>query len=113
MEWLETRNMTKVKQHLVPEAAVEQVQHCVLNSTDIEVDTTGVAIMLWSHPIFLNVFVDKCFGVCWVKVTQLIPTRASPLRHDVYFATVLAWSISQVESDVDPFTHAGEWRDWV
>ena len=29
-------------QHLVPEAGIEQVQHRVLHSTDVEVDATGV-----------------------------------------------------------------------
>ena len=74
MEWFEARNMTKIKQHFVPEAAVEQVQHCVLDATYIEVNATSVAVMFWSHPVFFNIFVNKCFGVCWVEVSQLIPT---------------------------------------
>ena len=113
MEWLEARHMTKIKQHFVPETAVEQVQHCVLDTTYIEVHTAGVAVMFWSHPIFFNLFVNECFRVCWVKVTQLVPTRASPLRHDVDFASVLARSVTQVKSDVDPVANSCEGRDWV
>ena len=113
MEWLEARNMPEIKQHFVPKAAVEQVQHGVLDTTYIEVDAASVAVMLWSHPIFFNIFINEFFRVCGVEVTQLVPTRASPLRHDVDFASVLARSVTQIESDVDPFTHTGEWRDWV
>ncbi len=113
MEWLEARDMTKIKQHFVPEAAVEQVQYCVLDATDIEVDAAGVTVMFWPHPIFFDVFVNKCFRVSWVEVSQFVPTRAGPLRHDVNFATVLARPVSQVESDVDPIAHSGEWRDRV
>ena len=113
MEWFFAAYMTKVVQHLVPEARVQQVQHCVLNSTHIQVHAAGVAVMLWSHPILLNVFINERFGIGWVEVAQFVPTRASPLRHHVYFTAILLRPIAKVKRDIDPVLNAGKRRNWV
>ena len=65
--------MTKVVQHLVPKARVQQVQHRVLNTAHVQVHAAGVAVMLWTHPILLNVFINERFGVRWVEVAQFVP----------------------------------------
>ena len=61
MEWFLTRDMPKVVENFVPEACVQQVQHGMLNATYIEINTTGVAFMLWSHPVALYFVVDENF----------------------------------------------------
>ena len=53
--------MPKVVENFVPEACVQQVQHGMLNATYIEINTTGVAFMLWSHPVALYFVVDENF----------------------------------------------------
>ena len=113
MEWFFAAYMTKVVQHLVPEARVQQVQHGVLNSTHIQVHAAGVAVMLWSHPILLNVFINERFGVGWVEVAQFVPARTCPLRHHVYFAAILLWPIAKVQGDIDPILNAGKRRNRV
>ena len=40
---LERRGVPEVEQHLVPEPRVEQVQHRVLDTADVEVDASGIA----------------------------------------------------------------------
>ena len=78
----------------------------MLDTAHVQIHAAGVAIMLRAHPIFFNVFVNKCFSIRWVEVAQFVPARASPLRHHVYFATVLLWSVAKVERDIDPILNA-------
>ena len=79
------RYMPEVKHHFVPKARVQQVQHCVLDPADVEVNAAGVSVGRWAHPVPLNFFVDERRGVGGVEIAQLIPTRAGPLWHHVDF----------------------------
>ena len=53
--------MPKVVKNFVPEACVQQVQYSVLNTAHIKIHATGVAFMLWSHPVALYFMVDENF----------------------------------------------------
>ena len=85
VERLFTRYMPEVEHHFVPKARIQQVQHCVLDPADVEVNAASVSVGRWAHPIPLNFFVDKRRGVGGVEISQLIPTRAGPLWHHVDF----------------------------
>ena len=105
--------MSKVVQHLVPKACIQQVQYGVFNTTHIQVHAAGVSSMLWAHPILLNVFINERFGVRWVEVAQFVPARTSPLRHHVYFAAILLWSVAKIHRDIDPILNACKRWNWV
>ena len=109
MEWFFAAYMTEVVQNFVPEACVQQVEHCVFNATHIQVDAAGMAFTLWAHPVALNLGVNESVGVGGVEITHLVPTRPCPLWHHVHFALVLAWSVAKVERDGGPFLHTCEW----
>jgi hypothetical protein len=53
--------MPKVVKNFVPEACVQQVQYSVFDTTYIKVNASGVAFMLWSHPVALYFMVDENF----------------------------------------------------
>ena len=90
------RDEAEVKEHLVPEAAVEQVKHGVFGTTHIEVDR---------HPVLFKFLCNKCVAVASVDVAEVIPARASPLRHGVRFADTLA---AVLVDDLEPFGSVGE-----
>ena len=53
MERFFARYMAKIEQHLVPKAAVQQVQHCVLDTADVEIDTAHITGLAGPHPVSL------------------------------------------------------------
>ena len=67
---------SREREDLVPEAGVEQVQHCMLSAAHIEVDI---------HPVFLSRLPDKALVVLSVEIPQVIPATARPLGHGVGF----------------------------
>ena len=75
------RDEAQVEQHLVPEAAVEQVKHGVFGTTHIEVDR---------HPVLFEFLGEEGIAVASVDVAEVIPAATSPLRHGVRFADTLA-----------------------
>ncbi len=110
MKRLERADMAQVEQDLVPEAGVQQVQHGVLDATDIQVDTAGVAFVLGAHPVLLDLGIDEGIGVGRIEVAQLVPARPRPLGHDVDFATVGGRAVAEVEFDVEPLGGACQRR---
>ena len=74
MEWLFAADMSQIEQHLVPEACIQKMQHRMLHTTDIQVNTAGVSVALWPHPVLLNFRINECFSVGGVEITHLVPT---------------------------------------
>ena len=68
-----------IKKHLVPEPAVEQVQHGVLGPADVKIH---------GQPVSLLFRVPRQLVVVGVDVPQIVPARAGPLRHRVGLAPV-------------------------
>jgi len=85
------RDEAEVKEHLVPEAAVEQVEHGVFGTAHVEVDR---------HPVLFKFLCNKCVAVAGVDVAEVIPAGASPLRHGVRLADTLA---AVLVGDLEPF----------
>ena len=111
LERLGRADVTQVEQHLVPEAAVEQVEHSVLDAADIEVDTTVVRVIA-AHPVFLRHWIGHCVGADRVDVAHVVPTRASPLGHRVEVTFVGLESVAKVDFDGGPSIGAAERRLW-
>src|SRR6202035_1956716 len=84
LEWLRLRNITEVEQHLLPEACIKQMQDRVLGAANIQIDTTR---LLAAHPVALGLLSHETLIVVWITESQVVPTRAGPLRHDVRLAS--------------------------
>ena len=78
-ERLGMRDVAAVEEHLVPEPAVEQVEHGVLRAAHVEVDR---------HPGLLDLGVEEAVGVAGVEKAEVIPARPRPLRHRVRLAAI-------------------------
>ena len=70
-------DMPEIKQYLVPEPRVQQVQNRMFRAAHIEVDI---------HPVFLSRLPDKALVVLRVEIPQVIPATARPLGHGVGLA---------------------------
>ena len=66
--------------------------------------------MLRAHPVALDLRVDEALAICWVEVTQLVPTRASPLRHHIDFASISFFAVTKVKFDFQPIGNSRERR---
>src|SRR4029077_6415292 len=84
LEWLWLRDVTEIEQHLLPKACIKQMQDRVLGATYIQVDTTR---FLAAHPVALGLFSSETLLVIWIAESEVVPTRAGPLRHDVRLAS--------------------------
>ena len=80
----------------MPEPGVQQVQHGVLDTADVQVNTTAVGRRAGAGPIALVVNVAELVSVGGVNVTQLVPGRTSPLRHDVRVTGIPLQPIAEV-----------------
>jgi len=86
-----SRDHTDVVQHLVPEAGVQQMQHRLLGTADIDVHR---------HPVLLGFRANKLAIVVRVQEAQEVPARAGPLRHRVRLA--LGRAVAQRTCRIDP-----------
>ena len=102
--------MPQIKEHLVPEARVEQVQHGVLHAADVQVHAARVVLAARAGPVALVLDIAERLIVGRVDVAHLIPGRARPLRHDVGVAVVGLGTIAQVQLDLDPVAHLRQRR---
>src|SRR5437667_9458426 len=59
------------------------MQHSVLRPADVKIDTAGLVA---AHPVTFRLFTNETLIVLRIAKSQVVPTRASPLRHDVRFA---------------------------
>ncbi len=109
-ERLGRADMTEVEEHLVPEPRVEQVQHRVLHTADVQVDAARVRCGTRPHPVALVLRVDEAVCVRRVQVAQLVPARTRPLRHRVGLAAVYLRPVTEIERDGRPFGRAGQRR---
>ena len=75
-------NVAEIEKHLVPETGVEQVEHRVLGSADVEVDHPRLLI----RPVFLGFLRDKSVGITRIAVAKIVPAGSRPLRHGVGLA---------------------------
>ena len=71
LKWFRLRQITKIEEHLVPEAGVKQMQNGVLRSANIKIDAAGLRS---AHPITLCFLSDEALVVLWVAKPQVIPT---------------------------------------
>ena len=100
---------TEVKQYLVPEPGVEQVQHRVLDAADVEVHAARVILAARARPVTLVVQRAELLRVRRVDVAQLVPGRAGPLWHHVGVAVVGLLTLAEVEGDFHPVSRLGQW----
>ena len=63
-----------VKQNLVPEPRVKQVEYGMFRTTDVKIDR---------KPVFLFLGIPGMLRVFGVDVTQIVPARPCPLGHCV------------------------------
>ena len=96
-----TRDVSEVEEDLVPEPRIQQVQHRVLDTTDVEVEATRVVLAVQCrpgpHPVRLVLLGAQGFRVGGVDVAQLVPRTARPLGHDVGVPGVGLHAVAQVE----------------
>src|SRR5260370_16193484 len=76
------------------------MQDSMLSPTNIEIDS---ARLRPAHPIFFGLFANEPLVVPRIAKSQVIPTRAGPLRHHVRFARGLFLV-------TNPILSFGEWR---
>ena len=99
-------DVTEVEEHLVPEPCVQQVQHRVLHTTDVEVHTAriirAVFLRLRAGPVALILQVTELVRIRRIDVAQLVPGRTCPLWHDVGVAGVLLLTIAKIQRHVHP-----------
>ena len=110
MVGLSVGNESQVKEDLLPEACVEQVENCVLNTADVQVGATADLALSRPHPVGQVLLRGKSSGVRRVGVTHLVPARTGPLRHGVGFTAILLRAVPQVQGDVHPFLCASQRR---
>jgi len=118
VERLGRADQAQIEQHLVPKTGVQQVQHRMLDTADVQVDaadrlalTRCIRAVMWgtrSHPVALHLGVDEGVAVRRVEIAQLVPARPGPLGHHVELAAVSLWAVAQVNLDVDPLLHPTE-----
>src|SRR5699024_7638671 len=115
--WLLGGNMSQVKEHLVPETRVQQVQHGVLHTADVQVNAAwiirAVDIWLWTSPVTLILNVYYCLIIDRVNVAQLVEGRTCPLRHDVGITVVGLDALTQVEFNLNPLASLRQRWLWL
>src|SRR5699024_8365104 len=95
---------------------VQQVEHRVLDSTDVEVDDARVVgavdLRTGARPVARVLQCTHLVGVGGDDVAQLVPARSRPLRHDVGVAGEgpATESVVQVQLDVEPVGGLGQRR---
>ena len=72
-------DMPEIKQHLVPESRIEQMQDGMLDAADVEIDR---------HPVPFFYRIDQVRLVVRIDISQVIPARPGPLRHGVGLARI-------------------------
>ena len=106
--------MAQVVEHLLPEPGVQQVQHRVLHTADVQVDTAGIdrAVLgrARAQPVLLVVRVDEPLAVGRIHVAQLIPAGACPVRHRVGVPPVALRPVANVQGHLDPVGGTGQRR---
>ena len=71
LKWLGSIEMPKVIQDLMPETSVKQMQHGMLGTANVEVDSSCMARA--SKPVVSGLRRNKSLAICWVAVAQVIP----------------------------------------
>ncbi len=106
-------DVAQVVQHLVPEPRIQQVQHRVLDATNIEVDSArisgplpgpGDGLRARTHPVALDLGVNRQVLIGRVEIAQVIPTGPRPVGHRVRVPAVglQPSALPQVQLDLDP-----------
>lgn len=71
--------MAQVIEHLVPETGVQQVQHGVLHTADVQVNAAWIIramnIWLWASPVTLIFNIYYCLIIDRINVAQLVEGR--------------------------------------
>src|SRR5699024_5108290 len=115
--WLLGSDMPQVKEHLVPETGVQQVQHGVLHTANIEVNTTWIirAVDIWLRTSPVTFIFNIYYGLIIdrVNVAQLVEGRTCPLRHDVGITVVGLGALTQVEFNLDPLLRLRQRWLWL
>ena len=68
-----------IVENFVPEAGIEEVEHGMFGSTDIEIHPTAL------HPVLFGNWTPWGGGVGGIAKTKVVPAGASPLGHGVQF----------------------------
>ncbi len=82
----------------MPEARIEQVQHCVFRAADIKV---------YRHPVLFLRTVKYLIVITRVNESQVVPARSGPLGHGVGLPLAAA---AVAVSDPQPVGGIREWR---
>ena len=105
-------HVAEVEQHLVPEPGVEQVQHRVLDTADIQVHAAGFLLIRGAHPVLFILGVAERVLIRGIHIAELVPGTSRPLRHHVRIASVLLGAIAQIQLHIDPVLGLGQRRVW-
>src|SRR5699024_5797130 len=115
--WLLGGDMTQVIEHLVPVTGVQQVQHGVLHTADVQVNAAwiirAVNIWLWTSPVTLIFNIYYCLIIDRINVAQLVEGRTCPLRHDIRVTVVGLSALTQVEFNRNPLLGLRQWWLWL
>ena len=107
-------DVAQIVKDLVPEPRIQQVQHRVLDTAHVQVDTTRIVGSVLgrprTHPIRLVLRGAHLVLVVRIGVSQFVPRTSGPLRHDIGVAGVLLDPVAEVELDVDPVGGLGQRR---
>ena len=71
-EWFVLADIAKVEEELVPETAIDEVNRCMLGTTDLEGDLT---------PVVVGLFAYKCCIVVVVHIAEVVRRRTRETRH--------------------------------
>ena len=92
----------------MPEARVQQVQHRVLLTADVQVHAADAALLAGPQPVLLVLGPHQDLVVGGVDVAQVVPGGARPLRHRVGLAQVGLRPLAEVQLHLDPVLGARE-----
>ena len=101
--------MTQVIEDFVPEARIQQVKYSVLNPSHIKVNTANSPIGI-THPVALDSRINELFLITRIQISQVVPTRARPLRHRIELALVGGLAVPKIVSRCHPLTGTAERR---
>src|SRR5699024_5087758 len=104
--WLLGGDMAQVIEHLVPETRVQQVQHGVLHTADVQVNATwiirAVNVWLWTSPVSLIFNIYYCLILDRDHVDQFIEGQAITMQSNFRVSLVRLRAHPHVELNLYP-----------
>src|SRR3989344_1733005 len=98
-EWFGLRYDINIKKKFMPESRINKMPCRVFGAADVIINR---------QPVFLRVTIYQQFTIVRVRVSQVIPTGASPLRHGVSFP--FRFPAAFRTRDIHPSVYFSQWR---